>query len=59
MYELSLNEQEMNTLAQILDLATKAGGLQVAGATVAINNKLVAAVQAKQAPPPKPELVKE
>lgn len=49
MYQLTLNEQEVAALAQILDIATKAGGIQVANTTVAMHQKLVAAVQAAQA----------
>ena len=44
MKTIEFSEQEINTIIQLLDLATKAGGLQVAQAALAIVAKL-------QAPP--------
>ena len=50
MIQVTFTAQETQALGQLLDLATKAGGLQVAGAALTIQNKLIEAVQAAQEP---------
>lgn len=45
MYALNFNTQELQALVQLLDIATKAGGLQVAGAALALSQKINAAMQ--------------
>lgn len=45
MYTLNFSAQELQALVQLLDIATKAGGLQVAGATLALSQKISAAMQ--------------
>ena len=42
---LTLSPEEAQNLADCLDIATKAGGLQVARATLPLMNKLMEAVQ--------------
>ncbi len=44
--KLELDQQEVNSLSALLDLAVKAGGLQAAGPAVGIMSKLKAAVAA-------------
>jgi hypothetical protein len=51
---ITLNDEEQKALVQILDTATKAGGLQVAQATVWFAKKLDDAAKAVPQPPPKP-----
>ncbi len=45
MYTLNFNAQELQALVQLLDIATKAGGLQVAGAALALSQKVTNAMQ--------------
>ena len=52
MTNVTFTNQEMQALIQMLDLATKAGGLQVAGAAFMLQQKLQTAVQAAQEAPP-------
>lgn len=47
-FTLELTPQEAQTLADCLDIATKAGGIQVARATVALMDKLMQAVEASR-----------
>ena len=42
---LELTEQEAEHLAQLLDIATKAGGMQVAKVAVPLMDKLMASVK--------------
>lgn len=46
--KLELTEQEALALIECLDVATKAGGLQVARATLPLTNNLMEAVQASK-----------
>lgn len=48
---LTLNDQEQAAFAQVLDQATRGGGLQAASATVYFQNKLQQAAAAASAPP--------
>lgn len=45
---IELNAQEADVLAGLLDVATKAGGLQVAGNALHFLNKLKAAVETEK-----------
>lgn len=45
---LKLSPQEAQALADCLDIATKAGGIQVARATVALTDKLMQAVESSR-----------
>jgi hypothetical protein len=49
---LSLNEQEQAALAQVLDQATRSGGLAATQGTVYFYNKLQQAIAAANAPAP-------
>ena len=49
---VTFNEQELQGLLSLIDLAVKAGGLQVAGPAFVLQQKLVTAYQAAQAPAP-------
>jgi hypothetical protein len=53
---VTLNDEEQNVLRQLLDMATKAGGLQVAPAALHFARKLEAA-QAAPKPAPKADAV--
>ena len=57
MINISFTEQELNALVQMLDLAVKAGGLNVAGAAFMLQQKLAAAVQATQVAQVQPDTV--
>lgn len=46
MTQVTFTNQEVHALSQLLDIAVKAGGMQVAAAALALQNKLVEAVQA-------------
>lgn len=46
MIKVTFNEQEMQALVQMLDLAVKAGGLNVAGAAFILQQKIVSAFEA-------------
>lgn len=46
MVKLELNTVELQHLVQLIDIAVKAGGLQVAGAAVVLHQKLTSAVEA-------------
>ena len=48
MIRLELTEEKAQTLAELLDLATKAGGLQVAKVALPLMDDLMAAVQASK-----------
>ena len=50
MITVSLTEQENNVLIQLIDLAVKSGGLQVAEASVVLSKKLQAAQAAANTP---------
>jgi len=43
MFTVQFTKEELNALSQLLDLATKQGGLLVAEAAVVLNKKLQAA----------------
>lgn len=45
---IELSPQEAQALADVLDIATKAGGIQVAKVTVDLMNKLMQAVEASR-----------
>lgn len=47
--KLELTEQKAQALVDLLDVATKAGGLQVAKAAVVLVDDIVAAMQAAKA----------
>ena len=47
MVKLEFTEQEVQVLSQLLDLAVKAGGLNVAEAALVLNKKLIEAVKNK------------
>jgi hypothetical protein len=51
---LELTDNEAQTLTGLIDLAIKAGGLQVAEAGVVLAGKIAQAAQAKPAPAPAP-----
>ena len=51
---LELNDNEAQALTGLIDIAIKAGGLQVAEAGVALARKIAAAAQAKPTPEPVP-----
>lgn len=52
MIVLNLDEQEATVLQQLLDMACKAGGLQVAQAVVHLATKIAQAQQASKVPSP-------
>lgn len=50
MINVNFTEQELAAMVQLLDIAVKAGGLNVAGAAFMLQQKFAAAVQANQNP---------
>lgn len=52
MINVSFSEQELTAVLQLMDIAVKANGLQVAPAAVAIQQKLVIAFQEASNPQP-------
>lgn len=48
MIELKLTENEAQALYEIMDIATKSGGIQVAKASLPITDKLMQAVKDSQ-----------
>jgi len=47
---VEFTQQEVAALQQLLDIAVKAGGLQVAGAALEIMQKVGQAIQAQKSP---------
>lgn len=45
MTNISFTQQELQALLALLDVSVKAGGLQVAGAAVALQQKITTAMQ--------------
>lgn len=50
MINMSFTQQELHAMIQLMDLAVKSGGLQVAPAAVVLQQKIMAAVQAAATP---------
>ena len=53
--QLELNEKEANALLELLDIATKAGGLRAAPNALAFVKKIQDQAQAQPAPAKEPE----
>lgn len=52
-FKLTLNEQEKKVLIELLNLAVKAGGLQVAESSSVLARKISQAEEVKEEPKPK------
>lgn len=52
MITVNFDERELQALLQLMDVAVKASGLQVAGAAFLLQQKLLNAYQATTAPAP-------
>lgn len=50
MIQVTFSEQELQATLQLMDIAVKAGGLQVAGPAVVVQQKLMQAYQEANTP---------